>query len=96
MAIHINGSAAVVKNADSVTIILDTDAPNAVELRGVLAGVNASGIRELSPELRQLLHDLEAAMQGAFRVRVARKRARPAPGKVCEIPDCGCSGLAHP
>lgn len=94
MAIHLKDSTAVLKNGDRVTLILETDKDIAREIREVLAKVNASGTGNPSPELRQLLNDLEAALQEAFRVR-PRKRTTPPLRKVCEIPDCGCSGYAH-
>lgn len=94
MAIHLVGRAAVIRNGDSTTVILDLEPGVTADLRGVLASVNSVGLGGTSPGVRQLLNDLDAALQRAV-PRKPGERAKPKLRRVCEIPDCGCSGYAH-
>lgn len=69
MTTHWVNEAAVVTGADYVTVMLVPDEEVAIELRDLLAKVNAEGVEGTSRELRQLLSDTEAALQKAFRAR---------------------------
>lgn len=73
--IHLKDKAAVVRNRDSVTILIESDAYTAGDLRAILAAVNSGAfVADVPENVRQLLHDLEAALFLAFR---PRKAARP-------------------
>lgn len=69
MTIHKLNDAAVVRNGDLTTILLAPSREVTADLRILLAKVNGGGVGDTSEGVRQLLHDLEGAMQMAFRPR---------------------------
>lgn len=71
MAIHLLNDAAVVRNGDLLTILIAPNRKVTNELRGLLARLNSGGVEGTSLELRQLLYDVEGAMNQAFRDRSA-------------------------
>lgn len=103
--ITVQGDVAVVRTGDIVTVMFHAETDTALDLRSILAKFNSEGVGDTSPEVRQLLRDAEAALQSTFRVKRPRvvssttiplRVVESRPRKVCQIPDCGCSGYAHP
>lgn len=83
MAIHRLNDAAVVRNGDLTTIILAPSREVTADLRILLAKVNGRGEGDTPKGVRQLLHDLEGAMQEAFRPK-HRRGAIHYPGDDCD------------
>ena len=100
MGIHQVGSAAAVKSTDSVVLIASMNPEIACLLRELLAKAIHDGVGEPYRDLWQLLKDSEAALHEAFRDDPAPRLAQwpkvQILPRVCMIPDCGCTGLAHP
>lgn len=116
MAIEVRGNVAVIKNGDSVMIMIDGDLAMAREIREAIADRFRLLPSSLSEEMWHQIEDLHAALNrslGEVPQRPTRRKRstdellpvvlmrdkpfmKSAIKPVCEVPDCGCSGYAHP
>ena len=96
MTIHARGDTAVVKTGDLITVLIAGDVKMGRNLRRTVAEIIEEVGDSLPEEDRQRFEDLHAALNLALGESRPRTARRVRADKVCMIPDCGCSGKAHP